>query len=70
MCADIAESAQRGHVTKDEEYVSEKEAEHHTTYDDDERLEEQERSEMEQVRSVSTQRLLHLLPAFPGCAHL
>ena len=51
MCADIAESAQGGHMTKDEEYVFEQEAEHHTTDDDDERLEEQERSEMERERS-------------------
>ena len=55
MCADIAESAQAGHMTKDEEYVSEQEAEHHTADDDDERLEEQERSEMEQERSEMEQ---------------
>ena len=55
MCADIAESAQGGHMTKDEEYVSEQEAEHHTTDDDDERLEEQERSKMEQERSEMEQ---------------
>ena len=48
VCADIAESEQGEHVTKDEEYVSEQEAGHRTTDDDDERLEEQERSEMEQ----------------------
>ena len=61
MCADIAETAQGGHMTKDEEYVSEQEAEHHTTDDDDERLEEQrgakwnKRSEMEQERSEMEQ---------------
>ena len=55
MCADIVESAQGEHMTKDEEYVSEQEAEHHTTDEDDERLEEQERSEMEQQRSEMEQ---------------
>ena len=55
MCADIAESEQGGHMTKDEEYVSEQEAERHTTDDDDERLEEQERSKMEQDRSEMEQ---------------
>ena len=34
-CADIAESAQVGHVTKDGEDASEQEAEHHKTYADD-----------------------------------
>ena len=42
-------------MTKDEEYVSEQEAEHHTTDDDDERLEEQERGKMEQERSEMEQ---------------
>ena len=55
MCADIVESAQGGHMTKDEEYVFEQEAEHHTIDDDDERLEEQERSKMEQERSKMEQ---------------
>ena len=55
MSADIVESAQVGHMTKDEEYVSEQEAEHHTADDDDERLEEQERSEMEQEMSKMEQ---------------
>ena len=45
-CADIAESAQVGHATKDGEYASEQEAEHHTIYDDDGRMsEEQDRSD-------------------------
>ena len=56
MCADIAESAQGGRVTKDEECVSEQEAEHHTTDDDDERLEEHDRSKMEQERSEMEQK--------------
>ena len=56
MCADIAESAQGGRVVKAEECVSEQEAEHHTTDDDNgERLEEHERSEMEQERSEMEQ---------------
>ena len=52
MCADIAESAQVGHVTKDREDASEQEAERYTTGDDDVQLkEEQERSEMEHGRA-------------------
>ena len=48
MCADIAESAQGGHMTKDEEYVSEQER----SEMEQERGEmEQEMSEMEQERS-------------------
>ena len=48
-CADIAESAQVGHATKDGEDASEQEAaEHHTTYDGDGRMSgDEERSEME-----------------------
>ena len=53
ICADIAESAQVGHVTKDEEDASEQEAEHHTTDEDDGRLrKEQERNDMEHGRAL------------------
>ena len=47
-CADIAESVQVGHATKDGEDDAEQEAEHHTTDYDDERMsKEQERSDIE-----------------------
>ena len=47
-CADIAESVQVGHATKDGEDASEQEAEHHTTdYDDGRTNKEQERSDFE-----------------------
>ena len=46
-CADIAESAQVGHATKDGEDALEQEAEHHATHDDGGRMSgEEERSEM------------------------
>ena len=51
-CADIAESAQVGHVTKDGEDASEQEAEHHKTDEDDGRLMEQERNNMEHGRAI------------------
>ena len=52
-CADIAESVQVGHATKDGEDASGQEAEHHTTDDDDGRMSEgQERSDMEHWRAM------------------
>ena len=52
-CADIAESAQVDHVTKDGENASEQEAEHHKTDEDDGRLmTEQERNNMEHERAI------------------
>ena len=52
-CADIAESAQVGHVTKDGEDASAQEAEHHKTDEDDGRLMmEQERNDMEHGRAI------------------
>ena len=52
-CADIAESAQVGHATKDGENASEQEAEHHKTDEYDGRLMmEQERDDMEHGRAI------------------
>ena len=52
-CADIAESAQVGHVTKDGEDAFEQEAEHEKTDEEDGRLMmEQERNSMEHGRAI------------------
>ena len=57
-CADIAESAQVGHATKDGEDASEQEAEHHKTDEYDGRLMmEQERNDMEHGRAIEEEEL-------------
>ena len=56
--ADIAESAQVGHVTKDGEDASKPEAEHHKTDEYDGRLMmEQERNDMEHGRAIEEEEL-------------
>ena len=53
-CADIAESVQVGHATKDVEDYSEQEAEHHAAYDDVGRMSgEEESREMEHGRAIT-----------------
>ena len=54
-CADIAESAQVGNVTKNGEDASEQEADHHKTDEDDGRLVEQERNNMEHGRAIKAE---------------
>ena len=59
-CADIAESAQVGHATKDGENASEQEAEHHKTDEYDGRLMmEQERDDMEHGRAIEEEEFFY-----------
>ena len=57
-CADIAESVQVGHATKDGEDASGQEAEHHTTdYEDGRMSKEQERSDIEHGIALEEEKL-------------